>query len=176
MLNPLNTSEQNKERSRVQLSFFLFWLSCDEQMKGKVSWDYPLEHVAVVTIFDRTSARPRPWCSSCRTAGRTGASSHFLLTSPQQLSRHSFAAAAGLQLTVSMTADRQSHVAGLRELISNLWQLAAGMLPLIIWSFCSVGILIADAVSIFVHLYSIQRDNCRALGEDRRASSAPEDH
>ena len=24
MLNPLNTSEQNKERSRVQLSFFLF--------------------------------------------------------------------------------------------------------------------------------------------------------
>ncbi len=65
---------------------------------------------------------------------------------------------------------------GLRQLISNRWQLAAGMFPFIIWLFCSVGILITDVVSIFIHLYSNQRDNCRALGEDRRASSAPEDH
>ncbi len=74
-------------------------------MEGKVSWDYHLEHVAVVTIFDRISARPRPWCSSCRTAARKGVLSHFLLTSHQQLSRHSFAAAASLQLTVSTVSS-----------------------------------------------------------------------
>ncbi len=44
---------------------------------------------------------------------------------------------------------RSSLKCGLRQLNSNLWQLAAWMLPFIIWSLRSVGILITDAVSIY---------------------------